>query len=103
MPYTPNDRGETALKQYLARRLSEALVGAQHHAQANVRYDTGDLHDSIRVIPPEIGRDRILSGLAAGGTYGQRRGAVIDYAMQIEERYAYLRPAIELSDWERDI
>lgn len=98
-----NKRAETAMKRRLGLKLANALVTARHYAQATVNVDTGDLRDSIRVLPPEVVSGGVVSGLAAGGIFGQRRGQMIDYARTIEERYGYLRPAMALSGWERGL
>lgn len=63
-------------------------------AQVHVRVDTGSLRDSIRV---ERGgqtmRWRQVRVRAGGYVTNPKTGRLVDYAVIIEQRYPYMRPA----------
>jgi len=74
-------------------------------AQVNVLVDTGSLRDSIRVERGGEGKNWRQIKLRAGGYItNPKTGRLVDYAIFVEEKHPFLRPAIleAFSDYGRE-
>jgi hypothetical protein len=76
----------------------EALMDVAHLmaglAQVHVRVDTGSLRDSIRVERGGKGLRRAMVRVRAGGyVTNPRTGRLVDYAVVVEAKYPYMKPA----------
>lgn len=64
-------------------------------AQVNVLVDTGSLRDSIRVERGGEGKNWRQIKLRAGGyIMNPKTGRLVDYAIFVEEKHPFLRPAV---------
>jgi len=65
-------------------------------AQVLVRVDTGSLRDSIRKERGGQGKNwRVVTVRAGGYVTNPRTGRVVDYAVVVEQKYPFMRPAFE--------
>ena len=101
------DMNSTTVKQDIAAIPNAMLEGAEQAileaahlmaglAQVHVRVDTGSLRDSIRV---ERGGQsmhwREVRVRAGGYVVNPKTGKLVDYAVIVEVKYPYMRPAYE--------
>lgn len=99
------DMSTGTIKQDVAR-LPEEILGAAFEelmqqaelmkglAQVNVRVDTGSLRDSIRIERGGQGEHwRIVRVRAGGYIINPRTGKLVDYAVHVEGKYPFMRPA----------
>jgi len=99
------DFNKGTLKQDLARLPQEMLDAAfaellqqaklmQGIAQVIVRVDTGSLRDSIRVERGGEGEHwRTVRVRAGGYVTNPLSGKIVDYAVHVERKYPFMRPA----------
>jgi len=65
-------------------------------AQTFVRVDTGSLRDSIRKERGGIGKNwRVVTVRAGGYVTNPRTGRLVNYAVHVEQKYPFMRPAWE--------
>jgi len=65
-------------------------------AQVLVRVDTGSLRDSIRKERGGIGKNwRVVTVRAGGYVTNPRSGKIVDYAVHVEQKFPFMRPAWE--------
>jgi len=65
-------------------------------AQVLVRVDTGSLRDSIRKERGGIGKNwRVITVRAGGYVTNPRTGRLVNYAVHVEQKYPFMRPAFE--------
>ena len=73
----------------------QKITLAKGLAQVNVLVDTGSLRDSIRVERGGEGQNWRQISLRAGGyVTNPKTGRLVDYAVFVEERHPFLRPAV---------
>ena len=102
------DFSKGTIKQDLAELPEKMLEGAYEAideaadlivglAQVNVRVDTGSLRDSIRKerVGPTYHNHQSLRVRAGGYVTNPKTGKLVNYAVVIEQRYPFLRPAFE--------
>lgn len=101
------DFGKATLKQDLARLPKEMLDAAFEEldqqaelikgiAQVLVRVDTGSLRDSIRKERGGQGEHWRRVRVRAGGyVTNPRTGKIVDYAVYVEQKFPFMRPAWE--------
>jgi len=86
------------IPQKLLEGAEEAILEAAHLmsglAKVHVRVDTGSLRDSIRVERGGKGMHRRSVRVRAGGyIINPVTGRLVDYAVIVEQRYPYMKPA----------
>jgi hypothetical protein len=72
--------------------VADLMVG---FAQIYVRVDTGSLRDSIRKerVAPAFHNHRMVRVRAGGYVTNPRTGRLVDYAVVVEQKYPYMKPA----------
>lgn len=102
------DLSDTYVKEKLAQLpekmldwAMEVLLAQAHlavgYAQVTVNVDTGSLRDSIRVERGGEGLHwRQVRFRAGGYMVNPRTGRLVDYAVHVERRFPFMRPAFEM-------